>query len=78
MSEAALLSLIVRYPHPVAIARRVGAPGLQLGVQRLEQRGLLARRDGLYRVTERGHSALAFRRGLQAALERAQRGGVTG
>ena len=71
MSEAALLSLISRYPHPVAIARRVGAPSLQPGLRRLEERGFLTRRDGLYRVTDRGRTALAFRRSLQAALERA-------
>lgn len=70
MSEAALLSLIARYPHPVAVARRVGAPGLQIGLRRLEEHGFLTRRDGLYRVTDRGRNALSFRRSLLAALER--------
>ncbi len=74
MSEAALLSLISRYPHPVAIARRVSAPGLQVGVRRLEERGFLNRRDGLYRVTDRGRTALAFRQSLHAALERSGSG----
>ncbi len=78
MSEATLLSLILRYPHPVAIARRVSAMSLRPGLERLEERGFLTRRDGLYRVTDRGRRALAFRRSLQAALERAQRREVTG
>ena len=71
MSESALLSLLVRYPHPVAIARRVSAPVLQDGIRRLEHRGLVQRRGGVYRITKRGRAALEFDDALAAIVRRA-------
>ena len=68
MSEAALLSLILRYPHPVAIARRVGGATMCIGVKRLETHGFVARRGGLYRVTGSGRDALRFQRLLQIGV----------
>jgi hypothetical protein len=72
MSEAALLSLITRYPHPAAIARRVKGGNLHTGVRRLEARGLIARRGGLYRVTRRGRDELRFERNLRVIVQRAR------
>jgi DNA-binding MarR family transcriptional regulator len=71
MSERALLSLLQRYPHPVAIARHVSGATLSEGVRRLERAGLVARRRGLYRVTERGQATLLLDRALRAAVSRA-------
>jgi hypothetical protein len=65
MSEARLLVLVARYPQPVALARRVGAP-LFPALRRLEADGLVTTNRGLYRVTRRGRSELA----LQWALVR--------
>ena len=53
MSEAALLSLLLRYPHPKAVLRRVGGATLSLGLPRLERAGLVTRRRGLFVVTRR-------------------------
>ena len=71
MSESALLSLLLRYPHPVAIARRVSAPLLQDGIRRLGHGGLVKRRGGVYRITERGRAALEFDEALAAIVRRA-------
>jgi hypothetical protein len=71
MSESVLLSLLLRYPHPVAIARRVRTPVLQDGIRRLEHRGLVRRRGGVYRVTKRGRAALEFEDALAAVVRRA-------
>jgi DNA-binding MarR family transcriptional regulator len=71
MSERALLSLLLRYPHPVAIARRVHGATLSEGVSRLERAGFVARRRGLYRVTDRGRAALQLDRALRLAVGRA-------
>jgi DNA-binding PadR family transcriptional regulator len=71
MSEAMLLSLLLRYPHPVAIARRVSGATLHLGLKQLESEGLVRRRGGVYRVTDCGRRALEFNRDLQVAVGRA-------
>jgi hypothetical protein len=68
MSEATLLALLLRYPNPVAIARRVGASPLHKGLNRLERAGLVRRRGASYRITERGRRALELQWALQAAL----------
>jgi DNA-binding PadR family transcriptional regulator len=59
MSEARLLSLVERYPHPTALARRAGDGSLFTGLRRLEACGLLTRRRGQYRLTCRGRDELA-------------------
>jgi DNA-binding PadR family transcriptional regulator len=71
MSEPALLALLLRYPDPVAIARRVSGASLQPGLRRLEQRGYVIRRRGAYRVTRRGRAELELTRALCAATLRA-------
>ncbi|HEX4518860.1 MAG TPA: hypothetical protein VH063_04675 [Gaiellaceae bacterium] len=71
MSEPALLWLLLRYPHPVAIARRVSASSLHEGLRRLEGSGYVSRRRGLYVVTERGRHALEFSQAVQMSVQRA-------
>jgi hypothetical protein len=46
MSEARLLSMVERYPHPTALARRVRDDSLFVGLRRLEANGFLTRRRG--------------------------------
>jgi DNA-binding PadR family transcriptional regulator len=64
MSEAGLLSLVERDPHPTALARRVRDGSLFAGLHRLEAHGLLTRRCGEYRLTDRGRDELALIRSL--------------
>jgi hypothetical protein len=73
MSEAALLSLLLRYPHPKAVLRRVGGATLARGLPRLESAGLVTRRRGLFVVTRRGRSALQLDEALRACVSRALR-----
>ena len=68
MSEARLLSLVERYPHPTALAWRARDGSLFTGLRRLEARGLLTRRRGLYRLTRRGRDELALLRALARLL----------
>jgi hypothetical protein len=71
VSEATLLRLVAVQPHPAALARRLPAGALFVGLRRLERSGLVTRRGGLVRVTARGRSELALDRTLRAALARA-------
>jgi DNA-binding PadR family transcriptional regulator len=64
MSEARLLSMVERYPHPTALARRVRDDSLFVGLRRLEANGFLTRRRGQYRLTRKGRTELALRRAL--------------
>jgi len=64
MSEARLLSLVERYPHPTALARRVRDGSLFTGLRRLEARGFLSLRRGQYRLTRSGRNELALLRAL--------------
>jgi DNA-binding PadR family transcriptional regulator len=73
VSEAALLRLLFDHPHPAAIGRRVDAATLYEGLSRLERAGLVARRRGLYLVTDRGRRALRFNRAVRAMLARTSR-----
>jgi hypothetical protein len=70
MTEAALLSLLLRHPHPAAIARRVNASTLHEGISRLERAGLLSRGRAAYRVTARGRSALELQQALELSVGR--------
>jgi hypothetical protein len=70
MTEAALLSLLLRHPHPAAIARRVNATTLHEGISRLERAGLLTRGRAAYRVTARGRSALELHQALEMSVRR--------
>jgi DNA-binding PadR family transcriptional regulator len=70
MAEARLLSLVLRYPHPTALARRVGNGGVVAILRRLEGRGLVTRRRGLYRLTRRGRAELELTQALSRLLVR--------
>jgi hypothetical protein len=72
MSESALLRLVVRYPHRVAIARRVNGVALNDGIRRLERAGLVVRRRDVYRVTKSGRTTLEFDHALHMVVRRAQ------
>jgi hypothetical protein len=60
MSEAVLLRLVRRYPHPTALARNAAGAPLFPALRRLERAGLVTRRRGLFRLTARGRAELAF------------------
>src|SRR3954454_2172559 len=58
MSEARLLSMVASYPHCRALARRIPDGTAFVLLRRLETRGLVSRRQGLYRLTRRGRHEL--------------------
>jgi DNA-binding PadR family transcriptional regulator len=60
MGEAPLLWLVSRYSHPSALARHTRDTRLFPALRRLEARGLVRRRHGLYRLTHCGRAELAF------------------
>jgi Mn-dependent DtxR family transcriptional regulator len=70
MSEARLLSVVTRYPHPTALARHVRDGSVFVSLCRLEARGLLTRRQGHYRLTRRGKDELAMTRALVHLITR--------
>jgi DNA-binding PadR family transcriptional regulator len=69
MSEARLLWLVRRYPHPRALARH---GSVFAGLRRLEARGLLIRRRGEYRLTRRGRDELAVTQMVTRLLAQAR------
>jgi len=72
MTEATLLTELLRCPHPVALARRLRSDGAHVpGLRRLEAQGLVVRREGLYRLTQRGRDELELMLGLARATTRA-------
>jgi hypothetical protein len=71
MAELTLLTLVARHPHPTALARCAGAVPLFPVLRRLESAGLVTRRRGLYRLTDRGRVELALARALRASVARA-------
>jgi len=64
MSEARVLFLVERYPHPTALARRARDGSVFSILRRLEAHGLLRRQDDRYRLTRRGRDELAMTRAL--------------
>jgi DNA-binding MarR family transcriptional regulator len=60
MSEALLLSLVFRYPHPTALARKVQNGAVFAGLRSLECRGFVKRYRDHYRLTRRGRDELAM------------------
>lgn len=72
MNEARLLALVTRHPHPVALARRLGAASAFGALHRLEERGLVARRRDLYRLTRRGRHELWMARAIAQLVARAR------
>jgi hypothetical protein len=64
MSELGVLFLVERYPHSVALARRVRDSSLFPALRYLEARGLLWRQQGEYRLTRLGRNELALTHAL--------------
>jgi hypothetical protein len=60
MSEAWLLSMVFRYPHPTALARKAQNGAVIAGLRSLERRGFVRRYRGHYRLTQRGRDELAM------------------
>jgi hypothetical protein len=71
VSETDVLVLVVRYPDPVALARHSRDDRLFQVLRRLERTGLVRRRRGLYRLTDRGRRELALTRALTRFVARA-------
>jgi len=72
MTEARLLSLVERYPHSRALARRARDRSIFGALRRLERRGLVMRRHGQYRLTRPGRDELALMRSLAVLVLRAR------
>jgi Mn-dependent DtxR family transcriptional regulator len=70
VSEARLLSLVARYPQQRALARRLRDGAAFAALSRLEARGLVTRRQQLYRLTRRGDEELAMTRALTRLMVR--------
>jgi DNA-binding PadR family transcriptional regulator len=70
MAEARLLSLVLSYPNPTALARRAGDGRVFAALGRLEARGLVTRRRGLYRLTRCGRDELALAQSLARLVAR--------
>ena len=60
MSEAWLLSMVFRYPHPKALARKVQNGAVMASLRSLERRGLVKCYRDHYRLTRRGRNELAM------------------
>jgi DNA-binding PadR family transcriptional regulator len=73
MSEARLLALVLRYPHPTALVRRARDGRVFPALRRLEARGLVTRRRGQYRLTLRGRHEVAMTHAVGRLLLRTQR-----
>jgi hypothetical protein len=74
MSEVHVLSLVARYPHPSALARRAGDAALFDGIRRLQATGLVYRRDGLYRLTGQGAREHALSQAIGRLVSRTPSG----
>ena len=70
LDEARLLSLVMRHPHPAAFARQVRDGRIFAALRRLEDRGLVMRRRGIYRLTRRGRHELSTDRALARLIAR--------
>jgi hypothetical protein len=71
MSEGDVLALVESYPHPSALARHMRDETLFPVLLRLEGRGLVRSRGGLYRLTGRGRDELAAVQSLRRLVARA-------
>jgi hypothetical protein len=60
MSEAWLMSMVSRYPHPKALARKAQNGAVIASLRSLERRGLVKRYPDHYRLTRRGRNELAM------------------
>jgi hypothetical protein len=75
MSEAWLLSLVLRYPHPTALARKAQNGAVIAGVRSLECRGFVRRYRDHYRLTRRGRAELAMACAISRLVWRADSAG---
>ena len=71
MSETWLLSMVFRYPHPKALARKVQNGAVIVGLRSLERRGLVKCYRDHYRLTRRGRDELAMALALSRFVWRA-------
>jgi len=55
-----MLSMVFRYPHPKALARKAQNGAVIAGVRSLERRGFVTRYRDHYRLTRRGRDELAM------------------
>jgi DNA-binding PadR family transcriptional regulator len=74
MSEARLLWIVRRYPHPTALARHVRDGSVFTALRRLETRGLVTRRQGHYRLTKHGRHELGMAQTLTRLVARTHSG----
>src|SRR5207237_9582955 len=72
MLEVRLLGLVMRHPHPAALARKVRDGSLFAALRQLQDRGLVTSRHGLYRLTRRARLALWMARGVAPRVARGQ------
>jgi DNA-binding PadR family transcriptional regulator len=72
MSEAWLLSLVSRYPHRTALARKVHNGAVFPGLRSLERRGFVKRYHDQYRLTHRGRDELRMARAIALLVSRAE------
>ena len=70
MLQARLLWLVLQYPHPTALARRVRSGSLFASLARLEACGFVRRQRGEYKLTRRGRDELAMTRALARLMVR--------
>jgi len=71
MFEARLLGLVRRHPDPVALARKVRDGSLFATLGHLEDRGLVTKRRGLYRLTRYGRQELWWASAVARLVARA-------
>ena len=73
MSEAWLLSMLFRYPHTKALARKAQNGAVVWGLRSLERRGFVKRYRDHYRLTRRGRDELAMALAISRLVWRADR-----
>jgi DNA-binding MarR family transcriptional regulator len=71
MSEAWLLSMVFRYPHPKALARKAQDGAVVAALRSLERRGFVRRYRDHYRLTRRGRDELAMACAIARLVRRA-------
>jgi DNA-binding MarR family transcriptional regulator len=72
MSEAWLLSLVSRYPHRKALARKLQNSAVSAHLRQLERRGFVNRYRDHYRLTRRGRKKLAMAAAIVRLVARRQ------
>ena len=70
MSETRLLLLVLRFPHPTALARHLRDGAVFAAVRRLEAHGFVRRGRGLYRLTAFGRAELEMTVALHQLMAR--------